>query len=154
MSSRTILFVVGGCGAAALVAAALFFSLQNTPDANLIQSTQTILIDGTSLEVAIADTDSERGQGLSDVTELEENTGLLFEFQEDGQHSFWMKDMLFSIDMLWITANGAVVHVEHSVSPDTFPQSFTSPTPARYVLEVPAGFAEQHGIGVGSKVPF
>ena len=79
---------------------------------------------------------------------------MLFVFPADGRHSFWMKDMLFSIDMLWLDANGRVVHVEKGVSPATFPQTFTPSSPSRYVLEVPSGFCDAHGIEVGDMAIF
>ena len=88
---------------------------------------------------------------IDEVEGLTEGEGMLFVFETDDLHSFWMRDMLFSIDILWIAMDGTVVHIEPSVSPDSFPQTFTPPTPARYVLEVPAGFATEHGIEVGTR---
>ena len=80
--------------------------------------------------------------------------GMLFVFPSDGKSSFWMKDMLFSIDMLWIDADGRVVFIVPDASPASYPKSCTPTTQSRYVLELPAGFAMQHTIEVGSKVTF
>lgn len=102
----------------------------------------------------IADTDSLREQGLSHRAGLRENEGMLFIFQEDAMHSFWMKDMLFSIDMIWISADKKVVYIVANAAPETYPSSFVPTEPARYVLEVPAGFAARHGISVGSIATF
>ena len=115
-----------------------------------LQTIVTLSIDGTSVRVAIADTPALRERGLSGYAPLEADEGMLFVFEEDGRHSFWMKDMLFAIDMLWLDAEGRVVHLEKGVSPDTFPTAFTPDAPARYVLEVPAGFCDTHDIRVGS----
>ena len=52
----------------------------------------------------LADTPEKRFQGLSGREILEEGTGMLFVFQEERQHTFWMKDMRFPLDMIWITA--------------------------------------------------
>ena len=119
-----------------------------------ITPTRMISVGGTDVHVAIADTEPEREQGLSGVSGLKEDEGMLFIFEKDGIYSFWMKDMLFSIDMLWISSEGRVVFIAPSVAPDTYPHAFTPDTPARYVLEIPAGFAAEHEIAVGSKVAF
>ena len=102
--------------------------------------------------IGIADNDAERSLGLSNHPGLMPGQGLLFVFNTDGMYSFWMKDMTFSIDILWIDAGGKIVTIAQGVSPNTFPKAFTSDSPARYVLEVPAGFALTHGITVGTHV--
>jgi len=143
--------------AAAIVAAALLFFVwtPSEPQGLSIQPSQTITLDDVPLSVAVVDTPLTRERGLSGITGLAEGEGMLFVFEEDGAHSFWMKDMLFPIDILWLAGDGTVVHVEPAVSPDSYPTSFTSPTPARYVLEVAAGFAAEHRVKVGeSKVVF
>jgi len=99
--------------------------------------------------VAVADTPALRERGLSSYTGLGPEEGMLFVFPQDGAYSFWMKDMLFPIDILWIDADGHIVHIERSVSPKSYPASFTPDSPARYVLEVPAGFSEEHGLTAG-----
>ncbi len=146
-------------GMVIILAAALLlffiFSKPAHPAAGLtLHPTQTISIAGTPLHIALATTDAEREQGLSGITSLAEDQGMLFVFPKDGIYSFWMKDMLFSIDMLWVSQDGRVVYIVPSSSPATYPHAFTPNTPARYVLEVPAGFATEHEIGVGSKLDF
>jgi uncharacterized membrane protein (UPF0127 family) len=93
-----------------------------------------------------------RVQGLSGRASLPDGEGLLFVFPNLAEHGIWMKDMHFSIDILWISDAREVVHIEHAVAPETYPESFSSPTPARYVLEVPAGTAAIAGIEVGDIV--
>ncbi len=102
--------------------------------------------------VDIADTSALREQGLSGRSELKENEGMLFVFPEDGVYTFWMKDMSFSIDMIWISKSGTVVHVENAATPRSYPETFGPDVPARYVLEVSAGFSEAHGVSVGDVV--
>jgi uncharacterized membrane protein (UPF0127 family) len=77
---------------------------------------------------------------------------MLFVFPEDGLYSFWMKDMLISIDILWISADGEIVHIVERVSPESYPEHFVSESPARYVLELPAGYVGSRGISVGDIV--
>lgn len=112
----------------------------------------TVRIGSTQVAVDIADTASLREQGLSGRTGLPDGQGMLFVFQEDGLWAFWMKDMRFSIDIIWADAQGRVITVAPDLSPDTYPQTFLPQAPARYVLEVPAGFAERHGIAEGDTI--
>ncbi len=144
-------------GAACLVLA-VFFYMQNSAQAPLpVATTQnpassTVQIGGETIRITVAATEAAREQGLSGRTELADDEGMLFVFPRDGNYAFWMKDMLFSIDIIWISPDGRVVHIAPNVSPTTYPEDFVSPTPARYVLEVPAGFADAHGVNVGDIV--
>ncbi|QQG38342.1 MAG: DUF192 domain-containing protein [Candidatus Kaiserbacteria bacterium] len=113
---------------------------------------ETVELDGQIIRISVADTDEERQLGLSGREGLAQDEGMLFIFPEDGLHAFWMKDMLFSIDILWLSAEGKIVHIEKSVSPDTFPSSFSPSAPARYVLELPAGFSERYTVMQGDVV--
>ena len=63
----------------------------------------------------------------------------IFIFENEEIHSFWMKDMLFSIDILWIDSNFKIVHIENGVSPESYPKIFTPNTKSLYVLEISAG---------------
>ncbi len=143
-----------GAGVAITVIAALVWVLMPRPIVTRITPTHSLTAGGTEIQIEIADTSASRAQGLSGTTVLGPDEGMLFVFDSDGLHSFWMKDMLIPIDIIWTDAAGLVVHIEHSLSPDTYPQTFTPPLPTRYVLEVPAGFATEHGIEVGSKLEF
>lgn len=107
-------------------------------------------LDGSDLTLEIAETPDERRQGLSDRSSLGALDGMLFVFAEEGRHSMWMKDMLFSLDIIWIDDERRVVFIEEYVSPETYPRTFASPEPARYVLEVDAGRASEEGWDLGS----
>ncbi len=100
--------------------------------------------------VSVADTPEERTLGLSNTTALPPDVVKLFVFPTDDRWSFWMKDMHYSIDMVWVSATGTVVHVESSVNPETYPTSFIPPVAARYVIETNAGFVATAGITIGS----
>lgn len=120
---------------------------------------RSIHLKGQTIRVTVADTEAARRQGLSGRTGLAADEGMLFVFPEDGTHAFWMKDMLFSIDILWLSASpstgsgqAVVVYMAENVSPDTYPQSFRSNVPARYVLELPAGYAKEYTVEVGDVV--
>lgn len=99
----------------------------------------------------VADSEAERAQGLSGRAGLANDELLLFVFEVPGRHGFWMKDMLFSIDIFWLDETGTIVHVEESVTPDTFPTSFAPSSDAWYVIEANAGFAQTHQLQVGER---
>ena len=103
---------------------------------------RVISIGKAVLQVELAQTPEERAIGLSHRYSLPEGYGMLFIFENEGSHSFWMKDTHFPIDIIWINTEKEVVYIEHSVTPETFPQSFTSPIPALYVLEIPAKYTK------------
>ena len=60
---------------------------------------------------SVADTPEARQQGLSGRAGLGESEGMLFVFPKDGEYAFWMKDMRFSIDILWLSGNGTIVYM-------------------------------------------
>jgi hypothetical protein len=105
-----------------------------------------------AVSVDVADTEALREQGLSGRTNLPEGKGMLFVFETDGTWGIWMKDMLFPIDIVWADSSGAVLTVAAEVSPDSYPEVFFPSAPARYVLELPAGYAASHGIAEGAKI--
>jgi uncharacterized membrane protein (UPF0127 family) len=77
---------------------------------------------------------------------------MLFIFDKPGKYGFWMKDMLFSIDMVWVSEDGLVVNVERNVTPESYPKAFINTIDAKYVLEVDKGSAATYGMYIGSKV--
>jgi len=112
----------------------------------------TIFINDLAIQVSIADTAEERRQGLSGVRSLADNEGKLFIFDEVGYYGIWMKDMLFPIDILWIDEQFKIVHIEQNVRPESYPASYNSPTPARFVLELNAFFVDTFKIQMGDRV--
>ena len=142
--------------AAALVAVFLsatfavwyFYQLPQTD----VSPVRTLQLGGQTIHISVAASESVRQQGLSGRTGLAADEGMLFVFPEDGKYAFWMKDMRFSIDILWLSADGRVVYMALNVSPDTYPQVFRPDVPARYVLELPAGYAKAHAVRVGDIV--
>ncbi|NNL68259.1 MAG: DUF192 domain-containing protein, partial [Myxococcales bacterium] len=75
-----------------------------------------VTIRGTTVAVEIAATPAERAQGLSGREALEPGHGMLFLHEEPGAHGYWMKDMRFAIDILWLRS-GRIVDVAHRVPP-------------------------------------
>lgn len=111
-------------------------------------------IASTTLNIGIADTNTERAQGLSGRVSLGENEGLLFVFEKEGGYGFWMKDMNIPIDIAWLDKDKAIIHIENAVSPATYPQVFYPPSPSLYVLEANSDFFHAHDIKIGDKADF
>ena len=112
----------------------------------------TVTIGSTSFAVEVADTPELRQKGLSGHEPLAERTGMLFVFDTEDRWGIWMKDMRFSIDIVWADAQGTVVGVVHNATPESYPKVFEPPEPARYVLELPAGAAAAHGVVEGAQI--
>lgn len=130
-----------------LVARALF----STPPPPPIKDSLVILNGKVSVHVEVADTPETRQMGLSGRPPLAEDEGMLFIFPAKGLHGFWMKDMLFPIDIIWI-ADERIIDISHSV-PKPVPgyglPTFAPKSPVDRVLEVQAGFAEKRGLKAG-----
>jgi uncharacterized membrane protein (UPF0127 family) len=115
--------------------------------------TQTITVASTTIEAEIAETEKSRVTGLSGRPNLAQGKGMLFIFPNDGNWGIWMKDMQFPIDIVWIDATGAVIGVFSNVRPESYPDTFYPPgKTAKYVLELPAGYAILHGIVAGTSM--
>ena len=100
----------------------------------------------------LADTKEKRNAGLSDKDSLPADTVLLFSYGEDGKCSIWMKDMKFSIDVVWLDDNFTVVDLKEGLSPDTYPQAFSPISPCRYFIEAEEGFIRTNNIRIDDKV--
>ncbi|UCF09143.1 MAG: DUF192 domain-containing protein [Thermoplasmata archaeon] len=104
----------------------------------------------------IADTQEEQRTGLMHRTELPEDEGMLFVYETPRRLSFWMKNTLIPLDMVFIDEDGLVLnveeaHVETGVSDDELTR-YHSNGSAMYVLEMNLGLSAQHGIGPGTEV--
>ncbi len=114
----------------------------------------TILMPKGALGAEVADTVASRELGLSGRKQMGDDEGLLFVFDAPGRYGFWMKDMNFPLDIVWINQNGVVVEIERNLSPETYKQkkTYINQADASYVLEINAGMAEKFGLYLGSKV--
>jgi uncharacterized membrane protein (UPF0127 family) len=133
------------------VAVYIFFLAQEFFEESFFDS-KVIVIGPASVRVKVADSIEERAKGLSGTTELGENRGMFFVFDEPEIHGIWMKDMNYSIDIIWLDEYGKVVHIQENVSPKTYPKVFDPPSEILYVLEVNAGFVQRTSLGVGDSI--
>ena len=119
-----------------------------------------VRIGSASYFVDLAVLPEERQQGLSGRPSLAADAGMLFIFEEEQQLHFWMKDMRFPLDIIWIDAQCRLVEVAADV-PTPPPNAgneeiprVQSPSPSRFVLEVNAGEAARNGLSAGDAVEF
>lgn len=111
-----------------------------------------MVIGETKVMASIASTTDSRIKGLSGTPYLPAEIVKLFVFEKSDNWGFWMQDMQYGLDIIWVSAEAEIVHLEKSVSPITYPKIFTPDFPALYVLETRAGFVEINNIKVGAKV--
>lgn len=108
-----------------------------------------ISVSGQKIDVIVSDTPKERERGLSGRERLSENEGMLFEFTNEDEYCFWMKDMNFPIDIIWVNSSQQVVDIEENVSPDSYPDTFCPDAPAKYALEINSGKVNEWQISIG-----
>ncbi len=114
---------------------------------------QNYKIGNANLKVQIADTVKTRMQGLSGRKRLASDEGMLFIFPFSGKHGFWMKDMNFDLDIIWIKENKIIGVSENVKKPETgnFSELETvyPPEDIDTVLEVNSGFSKANNLKVG-----
>ncbi len=120
----------------------------------------TVRIGETAFAVEVADNLESRVKGLSGRASLPPRVGMLFIFEDPGIHTFWMNDMMFPLDMVWIGEQCAVESITPNVSPPAPEQPdgdlprFRPTQAVRYVLEVNGGETKTAQIQVGDSVDF
>jgi len=111
-------------------------------------------IGGSKIKVEVADSSSERMQGLSGRDSIKEDEGMLFVFPYADIYPFWMKDMKFPIDIIWLDQDMKIVYIKSDAEPKSFPESFMPTDNSLYVLEVFASFSENNNLKVGDQAQF
>lgn len=106
-----------------------------------------------TLQIAVADEQLERNQGLMDVREMGQDEGMLFIFDETRPLSFWMANTPLSLDIMYVGADSTIVRIYADTTPFS-ETSLPSGDPSRFVVETNAGYALEHGISEGMKIKF
>ena len=120
------------------------------PQVNITVNDQILIAD-------ISATPEQRTRGLSVKDTLTENEAMLFVFDVEAEHRFWMKDMKFPIDIIWISSDKIVVDVEHNLQPcdlGLFCSTYEPEGDSLYVLETVGGFAGKYRVVKGTPVEF
>jgi len=118
---------------------------------------KTVSIGSHKIAAEVVISDKDREKGLSGRPCIGKNEGMLFVFDQPSQYQFWMKDMKFPIDIIWIGSNHRTVVAEENVKPSTYPSTrFVNPQdrPAQYVLELQAHASARLNIIPGTPINF
>ncbi len=114
-----------------------------------------VKIGSTVVRAEIADSVLKQMKGLMFRKKLTRASGMLFVFNSEGYHAFWMAIMNFAIDMIWLSADKKIVDIKKNAEPSIVPYKLYFPREkSKYVLEVNGGFADKHKIKIGQKVSF
>lgn len=104
-----------------------------------------------AIDIEIADTPDTRTQGLMWRRTMEEKQGMLFIMEENEPQSFWMLNTYLSLDIIYVNEDQEIVSIQANTTPQST-QSVPSGAPAKYVVEVVAGFCERFGLQVGDRI--
>lgn len=130
---------------------------------DLASKISTVEIAGQDIKVEVVGTDAKRQLGLSGHAPLADNQGMLFVFDQPAKYGFWMKDMLFPLDIIWLAPHSLgevgidtvkVVYIQKNLQPSSYPNSFGPNQNSLYVLEVNAGFSDKNNLKIGDEVKF
>jgi uncharacterized membrane protein (UPF0127 family) len=122
-----------------------------------MHETPTVVIHAASgdyrVTVEVAERSADQARGLMYRQYLKKDSGMLFIFQQEGLQSFWMKNTLIPLDMLFISSDLVIVDIA-TMQPCTLDPcpSYTSKQPAQYCLEVNAGYVRSHAIKIGDTI--
>jgi uncharacterized membrane protein (UPF0127 family) len=113
-----------------------------------------IKIDGNTVTVEVANSRHKKQRGLMYRENLPENEGMLFLFGLEGYYTFWMKNTLIPLDIIWTNSNLDIVHIEKNLqSCISDPcEGYTPPSPARYVIELNGGWVDRNNVELGDKI--
>ena len=106
-----------------------------------------------TFDIEIADDDFERQTGLMNRHSMEDSQGMLFVFDDENFRSFYMKNTYIPLDLIYLDKDGKIVSFQLNAQP-LDESSLPSNSPAKYVLEINAGLAEQFGLQVDDQMIF
>ncbi len=145
----------------AAITAGVGLSLFFTNRRSAFRGISGVKIGEAFVKVEIADTVAKRAKGLMFRKSLSENEGMLFIFPLEGKHTFWMANTYIPLDIIWISSDMKVVHIEENVPPCTETGSlqalcklYRPGEDAKYVLEVKAGWVGKKAVATGFPVEF
>lgn len=107
----------------------------------------------STIRAAIADDDHSRSEGLMNINHLPPDSGMLFIFEGDEPRSFWMANTPLSLDIIYANSDFEIVRIHRNTQPYSHEQ-IRSEVPAKYVVEVNAGYAMRHDITEGMRISY
>lgn len=131
---------------------------QNTFDISQYETTTT-QINQTEIQLAIADTLEFQAQGFMNVTKIPENEGMLFVYESPAPRSFWMKNTLLPLDIIFLNQNKEIINIHHNTPPckeidpeQTSCPSYLSSGPSQFIIELPSPQAEKLNLQENQKI--
>lgn len=106
------------------------------------------------INTSVATSSDDQELGLGGRESMPKKDGMIFAFPDSASRGFWMQDMLFPIDMVWVREDKTVAGVTSNIATSTYPEIFLPPEPVMYVLELNAGSAKDFGIATGTPLQF
>ena len=144
--------------AAVLAWAVIFTAIRFYNSSNILPSQDAsasfALVGGAKIFVEVATSTAAIQTGLSGRTSLDADRGMIFVFPKPDKYRFWMPDMNFPVDIIWINGDKVIgiTKIASNEFDSTNPVFYAPSNPARYVLEVNAGFIENRNINIGDEV--
>lgn len=111
-----------------------------------------IVINGNDYFLEVAQNNREQQKGLSKRTELCSNCGMVFVFDREGKHSFWMKDTHLPLDIIWLNSKKEIVKIINAAGADS-ETVYTNKDPAKYAIELKANEALKLNLKIGDTIP-
>lgn len=151
-----VVFIIFGRG----FAPTQFTNLTSTPSAQTQKKESTqVTVKDLVIQAKIADESKKHQAGLANYASLALSDGMLFVFDKSGSYTFWMKNVGFAIDIIWIDETKKIVDIAPNVppEPDKGEKELTRYRPksnAKYVLEINAGLSALHNLQIGDQVSF
>jgi uncharacterized membrane protein (UPF0127 family) len=143
-----------------IIAISLFFQLTNNPPQpinnldNNPNNNYQLIINNQTIHLTPAITNEQKSKGLMNITNLPPNQGMIFIYNQEQTLSFWMKNTLIPLDIIFLNKDYEVVDIKHNFQPctnDPCP-SYQSKQPAKYAIELNAGQAKQLNIQTGNQL--
>ena len=117
------------------------------------QPNSSVVIDGHTFHVSIANTEQQKEIGLSNINSLPQDQGMIFPFGRADYYSFWMRNMKFPLDIIYI-ANKKIVSIAANVSNPNNPSVplpvYKPSQPADTVLEINGGLSKKYHFSIGN----
>ncbi len=99
----------------------------------------------------VAESVGEKTRGLSVFDSLDYNESMLFVFNNSDFHPFWMKDMNFPIDIIWLNEDKEIVFIKQNAKPKDFPKTYMPTKKNMYTIEFKEGFVSKNNLEIGDK---
>ncbi len=108
---------------------------------------RNVKLGSTTYKLEVASSEAAKEKGLGARSGMPSDHGMEFPYASPGQQCYWMKDMHFSLDIIWLDSARKVVKIQPNLAPSTYPKSYCAN--AQYVVELNAGQAARAGLRLG-----